>query len=190
VAGEFATHSLEVMKNPTTSVQGVSRSTAGGGDANARCGKISRRSCLAFVGLAMVFTLLSGQPLSAASRADTLQAINWVENPFNRPQPGASGELGAYQFRASTWRMHTKRPFAQAIDRRCSDEVAVLHYEWIRATLLRAGIEPTVYNIAVAWNAGTGAVVRSQIPPSTRDYATRVNNLAVDLGARTMVAMK
>lgn len=134
--------------------------------------------------------LCSGQQLLAASRADVLQAINWVENPFNSPQPGAFGELGAYQFRSSTWQMHTTRPFAQAIDRRCSDEVAVLHYEWIKATLERAGFEASVYNIAVAWNAGVGAVVRSRIPASTRDYATRVNNLAVDLSSRSAIAMK
>src|SRR5437868_2873477 len=64
----------------------------------------------------------------AGERWETLEAIHFVENPNNREAPGPCGELGAYQFRAETWRMHSRRPFDAALDRRYSDEVAVLHY--------------------------------------------------------------
>lgn len=84
--------------------------------------------------------------------------------------------------------MHSQVPFAEAIDRRNSDEVAVRHYEWLKTTLTRAGIEPSTYNIALAWNAGVNAVIKGRIPAASKDYATRVNNLAEDLG--TQVAMK
>jgi hypothetical protein len=123
-------------------------------------------------------------PARATERWETLQAIHSVENPNNSQSPGPCGELGAYQFRAETWRMHSRRPFDAALDRRYSDEVAVLHYEWIKSGLLRSGVPPTVYNIAMAWNAGVSAVVRDDAPASSRDYAARVNNLAAELRSR------
>jgi hypothetical protein len=144
--------------------------------------KPAKRARLFTAGLAMAVVVLSSGNLCAGTRAETLQAINWVENPSETSRPGAFGELGAYQFRQSTWEMHTQRPFAEATDRRASDEVAVLHYEWLKAALERAGIEPTTYNIALAWNAGVNAVIRNHAPAVARNYATRVNNLAADMG--------
>jgi hypothetical protein len=135
---------------------------------------------------AAIFTI--SHPAIAASRTETLQAIHWVENPSDSVRPGPCGELGAYQFRAATWQMHSQLPFAEAIDRQTSDEVAVRHYEWLKTTLTRAGVEASTYNIALAWNAGVNAVIRGRIPAASRDYATRVNNLAADLS--TQVAMK
>src|SRR5688572_3942865 len=66
---------------------------------------------------------------SASSRWATLEAIHKLENPLNSPKPGKHGELGAYQFRSSTWRMHTSVPFQHAVDKGTSDAVAVKHYE-------------------------------------------------------------
>lgn len=140
-------------------------------------------------GVMVLMALSTTQEALANFRADTLQAINWVENPSDSPRPGKCGELGAYQFRAATWQMHTQRPFTDAINRQCSDEVAVLHYEWLKTSLTRAGVEPTPYNIALAWNAGLGAVVRGRAPAVSHDYAQRVTNLVTDLRSRA-VAMK
>ncbi len=119
----------------------------------------------------------------AAGRAETLEAIHGIENPRNSPKPGKHGELGAYQFRPATWRMHTKVPFARALDRRISDEVAVRHYEWLKRGLVRNGLDPTPYNIGLAWNAGLSATVRNRASSSAHDYAQRVSNLAHDFGA-------
>jgi hypothetical protein len=114
----------------------------------------------------------------AAERWETLEAIHWIENPSNSDRPGRFGELGAYQFRESTWRMHTSIPFYRALDRHASDEVAVRHYEWIKNGLVRNGIEITPYTIALAWNGGLTSVVRGSITAGTRDYAERVSNMA------------
>jgi len=122
-----------------------------------------------FLGLAVV-----GQ---AADRWETLEAIHWVENPHNSTRLGAHGELGPYQFRQSTWSMYSRRPFYEAVNREYSDEVAVKHYEWLKEGLQNAGIEPTAYNIALAWNAGLDAVIGDRVPSSTRAYAEQVNNL-------------
>jgi hypothetical protein len=128
--------------------------------------------------LALFFGLSTAK---ANERRETLQAIHWVENPRDTPRPGPRGELGAYQFRESTWRMHTPAPFSHARDRTVADEVAVRHYEWIGRGLQRAGLPVTSYNVALAWNCGLSATVRGRVPARAHHYAGRVNNLATQL---------
>ena len=97
------------------------------------------RAALPLAALLVTVFLAPGQA-QTASRWATLEAIHNLENPQNLPRPGARGELGAYQFRASTWQMHTNTPFSSAIDRQASDDVARLHYEYLRKGLEAAGI--------------------------------------------------
>ena len=137
--------------------------------------------------LSVLCLCLGLNSLSAGERWETLQAIHWVENPHDSPKAGPCGELGAYQFREKTWRMHTPVPFKLAIDRSHSDAVAVRHYEWIKRGLVRAGLPVTPYNVALAWNGGLAATVRGRVPDATRKYAERVNNLALQLGQARVV---
>jgi len=123
----------------------------------------------------------------AADRWETLQAIHMIENPRNSTQPGSHGELGAYQFRHATWRMHTRRPFHLALNRAESDTVAAAHYEYLRGGLERCGVPATTYNIAVAWNAGLDAAISGHAPHASRNYAERVVNLAHDMGRSGVV---
>ncbi|HYC70876.1 MAG TPA: hypothetical protein VEB66_06695 [Opitutaceae bacterium] len=116
-------------------------------------------------------------PAGAAERWKVLKAINWVENPTNHGRYGPKGELGPYQFRASTWKAYTSKPFSYAVKREYADEVAVRHYEWIKRGLADAGLEPSPYNIALAWNSGLGAVTSGRVPKSTYRYADQVRNL-------------
>lgn len=143
-----------------------------------------RRLCWAAAGVAL---FLFAQQAGAGERWETLEAIHWVENPRNSTRPGPHGELGAYQFRENTWRMHTKVPFNRALERPHSDTVAVKHYEWIKRGLARAGMEVTPYTIALAWNGGLTATVRGQAPRAAHDYAERVSNIATQL-SQTRVA--
>ncbi len=113
----------------------------------------------------------------ASERAETLRAINWVENPTNHTRRGSKGELGPYQFRAQTWRLHTSKSFELAVVREHADAVAVKHYEWIKQGLVDTGIAPTPFNIALAWNSGLGAVQRGRVPTVSYGYAQRVANL-------------
>jgi hypothetical protein len=76
--------------------------------------------------------------------------------------------------------MHTVAPFSRALDRHSSDAVAVKHYEWLKAELVRRGIEVKPFTIALAWNGGLGAATQSEPPASVVDYATRVANLAAE----------
>ena len=114
---------------------------------------------------------------AAADRWETLRAINWVENPTNQTHVGRYGELGPYQFRPATWRMHTDKPFSLAVQRAAADEVAVKHYEWIKRTFEQAGVAPSAFNIAMAWNCGVEAVLAGHAPSASYNYAERVSNL-------------
>src|ERR1043165_7025437 len=90
---------------------------------------------------ALVFGLLTAAIAAKADdRAALLSAIHNIENPRNLTRPGAHGELGAYQFRPTTWQMHTTIPFRQALDRETSDVVAVKHYEWLKRGLEAARV--------------------------------------------------
>ena len=51
------------------------------------------------------------------------------------------------------------------------------HYEWIKRTLEQAGVEPSVFNIAMAWNCGAEAVLSGRAPTASYNYAERVTNL-------------
>ena len=73
--------------------------------------------------------------------------------------------------------MYSHRPFYEAVNRQYSDEVAIRHYEWLKGGLEQAGVAPTPYNIAMAWNAGLDAVIGHRIPSASRTYAEHVNNL-------------
>ena len=119
-------------------------------------------------------------PLAAAERTQVLLAIHQVENPANLTRPGPRGELGAYQFRRGTWRMHSQEPFSRANERAVADEVAVKHYEWIKRGLIRAGMEPNAFNIALAWNSGLQAVTSHRAPRASHRYAQRVANLVTE----------
>lgn len=130
--------------------------------------------------------LASAAPASASERWATLQAIHLLENPYDTAQPGSQGELGAYQFREQTWKMHTSVPFELALDRRVSDAVAVKHYDWLKAEIERRGLEATPFRIALAWNGGFRAVVARHPAPAVVDYATRAANLAAELHRREL----
>jgi hypothetical protein len=133
--------------------------------------------------VAPVFAFALFSPLTearATERWATLEAIHQLENPNDTSQPGPCGELGAYQFREQTWRMHTIAPFSRALDRHSSDAVAVKHYDWLKSEIARHGVEVSPYTIGMAWNGGLKAVTEPDPPASVVDYASRVANLAAD----------
>ena len=120
----------------------------------------------------------------AQSRWATLKAIHYLENPTNRRSPGPCGELGAYQFRATTWHQYSQLPFSSALNRQASDEVAIHYYDWLKTQVVRAGYPATSYNIALAWNGGLSAV-SGRATRAVRDYAQRASNLAADFDQQT-----
>lgn len=135
------------------------------------------RAALALAAAA-VFAATSAR---ASERWATLEAIHQIENPRDSSAPGPFGELGPYQFREPTWKMHTLAPFQSALDKKKSDAVAVKHYDWLKHELERRGVAISPYSIALAWNGGIRAAVSLHPPASTKDYASRAANLAAEL---------
>ncbi|MCW5547594.1 MAG: hypothetical protein KIT44_01380 [Opitutaceae bacterium] len=142
-----------------------------------RAGRHSR--ALSVLGLLALTVALPAR--AETTRAEVLLAIHWVENPRNVTKPGPKGELGPYQFREPTWRMHTQAPFRRALDREQAATVARRHYDWIVRGLVRNGLPVTPYNIALAWNGGLSATVRGRVPAAAHRYAERVHNLAEEM---------
>ncbi|MEX2044265.1 MAG: hypothetical protein WD941_02860 [Opitutus sp.] len=133
--------------------------------------------------------ILSVGGLRAADRWATLEAIHQLENPRNVTRPGPRGELGAYQFRSATWRMHTSLPFQHALDRKVSDAIAVKHYEWIKRGLEQASVPVTPYMIALAWNGGLSGAINNRAPGVAHDYASRAANLAAVFRKSSLMAL-
>ncbi|MBM3865004.1 MAG: hypothetical protein FJ381_03780 [Verrucomicrobia bacterium] len=125
---------------------------------------------------------------ASPERAATLEAIRLIENPRNLSRPGPGGELGPWQFKAETWRMHSTRPFADALDRKEAFRVACQHYDWICRGLAKAKKPQDPYHVALAWNSGLNAVLRGQSPGRAHRYAERAANLAETLRHEPLVA--
>lgn len=129
-----------------------------------------------------ILTLIIVGAVSLNSQASTnamLRGIRIVETQDQlHPPRGKLGERGPYQFRRGTWRMHTNSSFELAENREVANTVAKRHYTWIEEQLKANGVEPSAYNVAMAWNAGVNAVIRGRVPAVARDYASRVLNVA------------
>jgi hypothetical protein len=114
-------------------------------------------------------------PASIPFDERVLNAIGAVEDPDHRFAVGAHGERGHWQMKEATWKQYTKLPFDEwADDDEAGRLVALAHLQWLTLELLRAGIEPTPYNLAVAWNAGLTPLVEETYTESTEEYANRV----------------
>jgi len=124
---------------------------------------------------------LASQALAVSPPPEiVLSAIRIVETGDNRRSVGRAGERGAYQFRAATWRQHSRQPFHLA-HTRYADVVARRHYTWLVRNLERAGRPADAYHIALAWNAGLHRTTHGRPAAASRSYATRVQNLATAL---------
>jgi len=139
---------------------------------------------LFFLGFALAVAVSVARAGDDFLRREFLDGVKQVENAGRIDGPdGRKKEAGGYQFRYGTWRMLTKAPFRLARTE-YAEEVANSYYDYICRVFAARGIPATNFNIAVAWNAGPGAVIRQQIPSQSREYAERVCNLAEAFAAR------
>lgn len=118
-------------------------------------------------------------------REHILAAIRIVETGNNRRSIGRAGERGAYQFRATTWRQHSREPFHLAHSSH-AEVVARRHFAWLAVRLEAAGRPADPYNIALAWNAGLRATVNGRAPTASHRYAVRVQNLTHALASESL----
>jgi hypothetical protein len=107
-----------------------------------------------------------------------LEAIAQVETGNKPSVRGRLGERTRFQILPATWRRYSTVPISRAaasLDE--AERVARQHLQHIRSVLVARGIAQTVYNIAVAWNAGPDY---ARITRKTVDYASRVKALVYD----------
>lgn len=128
--------------------------------------------------IAAFIIIFSGHATAATVRADDFfYGIRARESGNNyQCPPGRLGEQGPYQFKPVVWRQHTNAHISSARTA-YADVVAQKHFDWISRQLTAAGLQPTHWRIAAAWNAGAGAVIRGRIPKASREYADAVVNL-------------
>jgi hypothetical protein len=105
--------------------------------------------------------------LAAQSLAILLTAISMVETGGDKNAVGSRGERGEFAMIPSVVAQHG------GYTRKDAESHAVL----VQKRLVANKIDPNPFNIALAWNAGIGAVIRGNAPVKSYQYAVRVNNL-------------
>jgi hypothetical protein len=143
-----------------------------------------RKSLAVFTAFArfLIGGFLHGAPSASSAdlqRTAFLNGIALLETgtiDVGRPcaKIGRRGERSAWQISPEVWREYCEAPFTRASsDGRLAAMVAAAHLEWLRLSLEGKGRPATPYNLALAWNAGLGAVLTGKAPPGAHDYAAR-----------------
>jgi hypothetical protein len=127
------------------------------------------------IALALFAAPLShARPVELAILADCLALVE--SGARGDAAVGPAGEIGRYQLSLAVWIQH--RPaahFALARDPVTARVVALEHLTWL-SRHIRA-VEPTAYDLALAWNAGLTAAALGRLLPCHRNFAQRVANL-------------
>lgn len=104
--------------------------------------------------------------MSPECAALLLKAISLVETGGDPRAVGRLGERGAFQM----------MPAVRALHGGVGQAEAARHLKWLHRQLEHNNVDPLPFNLALAWNAGAGAVLRGQAPMASYDYAQRVEN--------------
>ena len=136
---------------------------------------------------AVLFVTLAGCMLlaavvRAANTVDDDALLLWAiaeRDSGNNPDAiGSRGEFTRYQFMPETWRHYTDATPEQARrNPEIADAVARMHLADLKDELRRGGLKPTPRLLALAWNAGSPAVIRRELLGAHLRYAEHVVNL-------------
>lgn len=131
-----------------------------------------RRAAYSFV----LFVCFVGSLPAATDHAHLADSIRAVEG--YRGRDGAAGERGPYQLTAAVWAAHNPgKPFALARQEGPARACALKHLAWLSLELSRKGVDPSVFNLAAAWNAGLEGYTTGRAPVRAYRYALRVEAL-------------
>jgi hypothetical protein len=123
--------------------------------------------------LALLVVSLVTLPVVARASDDRefFYGIAVVENtPRGR---GAAGEQTPLQLHPLTIEQHAPG-FRGELDPIQAMRIARRHLAWLRAQLVRRGVDPSPFNLALCWNAGLSKTLSGRAPVSSYDYARRV----------------
>ena len=137
----------------------------------------------------MNFTILAAGlllvlPNPEISRARVAHSIALREG-WDGHSIGAADERGRYQFKPATWFRFSHKPlfWAESSRQDClaeQDRVARRVISEAITRLPSMGMPVSPYTIALAWNAGLGAVERREIPVRAFEFAAAVRALYED----------
>lgn len=117
--------------------------------------------------------------MSAHLLAVILWGLAQLETPHGIPaEPGPAGETGAWQLTPKV--RHDRTAELRAAGRKgpfTDREIAEAHVRWLERNLMAAGVDPSFFNIALAWNCGFDRTIRGRAPETSFHYATRLVNL-------------
>ena len=118
------------------------------------------------------------QQAQAVDLTRLLAAIAAVESGNDKNAVGQHGERGLYQIMPSTWDENARESFDWAFDPKHAMPVARQILIKLKWEMQERRIEPSAYNLALAWRGGVGAVVLGKwVNRDLRDYAVRVENI-------------
>lgn len=104
--------------------------------------------------------------------------IAQVETGGSDRAVGAQGERGRFQISPVVWHQHAgAADIAGAHNPIDGRAIALKHLAWMAGLMQRRQIEPSVYRLALGWNAGLSRATRGQPTSRQKDYAQRVANL-------------
>lgn len=83
---------------------------------------------------------------------------------------------GGLRFTRSTWEEHTDLPYSQSCDKDDARATAQRVLIRTRVRLLKEGVVPTVYLLALRWYLGYDGMLKAMHLPASR-YATEITNL-------------
>lgn len=115
----------------------------------------------------------------------TIEALRLVEDS-KYYEVGPKGERSQWQISPEVWKTWSAVPFERASRREYQEEarrVAKQQVGWLNANL----VNPSPFRLALAWNAGLGAVNESRIPESSFDFARRFVNLYEEIISKEVV---
>lgn len=101
-------------------------------------------------------------------------ALAQIETPNGVPlAPGPAGETGRWQLTPSV--RADRGAELEARHEKVTDEaIARAQVRWLERELVRAGVDPSPFNIALAWNCGLTRTLQGKAPVASYDFATRV----------------
>jgi len=116
--------------------------------------------------------------MNAQALALFLKAVSMVETGGDPRAVGRHGERGEFAM----------TPAVVASCGGFGEHEAEKYARWLERQLVVAGVSPQPFNLALAWNAGAGAVLASRAPAASYDYALRVRNLFEQLNQQEAYA--
>jgi hypothetical protein len=107
-------------------------------------------------------------------------ALAQIETPHGVPaKPGPAGETGRWQLTPAV--RHDRGQELRAHGIPVTDEtIARAQVRWLEAELVKAGVDPLPFNIALAWNCGLDRTVSGRAPVASYDFAARVCVVTTD----------